>query len=180
MTTEGVLKKLLEGSLDRGVLFRRIGVVRQYLEQVYFTPENKSFLEWCESANMNPDDMESLCGLDEDFWSSFAKDTMYDMVETLRKQIGDLPTIGLYVPFELKNGECHAVGKWLRDNINPTLVLDIHKDESIVGGCAITAAGMWRDYSLRYYMRKKQAEIVGIMTKYVEEDAAKKAKGSVV
>jgi hypothetical protein len=177
MSKDEVLKKLLEGSLDRGVILRRIGVVRQYLEQVYFTPEKSSFLEWGEAHEVHSDDMESLSALDETFWSSFSKETVYDVLESIRKSVGVLPTIGLYVPFELKNGESHKVGQWLRDNVNPSLVLNIHKDESIVGGCAITAAGMWRDYSIRYYMRKKRDDIVGIMTKYVEM-AAKKTVAS--
>jgi hypothetical protein len=170
MNKQELTQAIMKGSFDKGTIIRRIGVARQYLEQVYFTPNQQPFGEWAPKAGVKPEDIDVLTQLDGPFWDSFTRETMYQMLDDIRKDVGDLPTVGLYVPHRPNAPDELKYGAWLREKVNPELVMDIHVDDGVVGGCAITAAGMWRDYSVRYYMRKKRDDIIGIMTKYVEKE----------
>jgi hypothetical protein len=169
MNTQELTQTLLKGSFDRGTLLRRIGVARQYLEQVHFTPNKQPFADWAKKEDIRAEDVSVFAGLDGPFWDSFTQENMYKSLEEIRLAIGALPAVGLYFPLTLEPTEMFKVGSWLREHVNSHVVMDVHVDESVIGGCAITASGMWRDYSVRYYMRKKRDEIVGIMDKYVKE-----------
>ena len=161
---------IMKGSFDKGTIIRRIGVARQYLEQVYFTPNKQPFGEWAPKAGIKKEDISILTELDGPFWDSFTRETMYKTLDEIRDTIGALPTIGLYVPHRPKSADEVLYGEWLRSKVNPQLVMDIHVDDGVVGGCAITADGMWRDYSIRYYMRKKREDVINILTTYVEKE----------
>jgi len=170
MNTNELTQAIMKGSFDKGTIIRRIGVARQYLEQVYFTPNKQPFGDWAPKAGIKPEDIDVLTALDGPFWDSFTRETMYKTIDEMRESIGKLPTIGLYVPHRPNAADELKYGEWLRTNINPELVLDVHVDDGVVGGCAITADGMWRDYSVRYFMRKRRDDIIGILTNYVEKN----------
>jgi hypothetical protein len=172
MDEKELMHGLMKGTFDRGTIIRRIGVARQYLEQVYFTPSRESFGDWAPKAGVQFDDVDVLAELDGPFWDSFARETMYQILENMRVAIGKLPSIGLYVPHKPEPADALGYGEWLRKNVNPNLVMDVHVDDGTVGGCAIAADGMWRDYSVRYFMRKKRVDIINLLTSYVEEEQA--------
>lgn len=172
MNKQELTQAIMKGTFDRGTIIRRIGVARQYLEQVYFTPNRESFGDWAPKAGVQFEDVEVLTTLDGPFWDSFTQETMYALLEDMRVSIGKLPSIGLYVPHKPNAEDAQKYGEWIRAHVNPNLVMDIHIDDGTVGGCAIAADGMWRDYSVRYYMRKKRDDIINLLTTYVEEEQA--------
>ncbi len=49
----------------------------------------------------------------------------------------------------LPKEEIRRLGQWFRHNIHPQILLDVHKDPKIIGGCQIIWRGFEGDFSLR-------------------------------
>jgi hypothetical protein len=70
-------------------------------------------------------------------------------VESISKKIESLPVIIITLATALPKEEIKRLGRWFRRNVHPQVLLDIHQDDKIIGGCRIIWRGREGDFSLR-------------------------------
>lgn len=167
MTEEQLLESILKTTYVKADVMRRIRIVREFLEQKFFTPgdkkELKDFLVAQQIPQQEQDVVESW---GKDFFTSFTKENAYDYLEYLNAKVKDLPTINLYVPVDLDAKGAIVIGTWVRTHIDKMALIELHMEKSAFGGCAFAWNGVYYDYSLRHYMRKKMDAIRNLLTAY--------------
>jgi hypothetical protein len=168
MNDQELTDKLLATAYTKGDLLRRLGVMRSFLEQLYFTPKQLPLKEYLDQRKTSDGDAPALLGLGDQFFSAFNRENVYTMLDLMAKKVSNLPTVVVYLPGEIDSSESEKVGTWMRKNVRNDLLLDLKTDVTMVGGCGVVCEGIWHDLSLRYWMKKKQSQIIETIGKYVE------------
>jgi hypothetical protein len=170
MNESELIATIIHTAYTKGDITRRLRMVRGYLEHTYYsTDTHLSLEEFLDSKHATPDDIEAINKYGDAFFQSFNKETMYKLVEAMNEKIKALPSVNIYIPYEATMGEVVKMGKWFRKNVDPNMLVELHTDPTLLGGCAFAWQGIYRDYSLRHYMYKRRGEIAKIISKYVQE-----------
>lgn len=163
--TEHVIKS----AYTRRDVSRRLRLLREYLEQGFFKGDKPDVTKFLLTRHATTDDIDAFLNWGDAFFGSFDKDSIYKILQTIAENIKKVPAIRLYIPYEPVPAEIIKIGKWFRENVGNRILLDIHTDPSLLGGCAFAWKGIYRDYSLRYYMLKRRDEITKIVSEYVNK-----------
>lgn len=168
MTTEEIVKTIVKSTYTTADIQRREMFLRQYLEQAYFVPDaERDVTKFLLAKHAQTDDMKAFVAWGDGFFSQFDKNRMYKMLSEIEEMIKTLPVVGVYVPYECTPAEIIKLGKWFRTNVDKMVIIDVHTDPTLLGGCAFVFNGVYRDYSLRYFMQKYKDTISNIIKAYV-------------
>lgn len=149
------LELLLATTYSLSKLRKRIRVVRNHIMKKFFNQaEDQELLEaedkiWLESMN-------------NIFLFQFTKENAYQKLDELEKEISKIQPLIIYVAFDIPSEEVEKIGIWLRREINPYLLCEIKQDPEIIGGCALSWKGIYKDYSLRKRAEDNKDQIIGI------------------
>lgn len=77
------------------------------------------------------------------------KETVRDFLDTLRKLIKNFKVIKLILAFEPSQKTIENIHNFVSENIGAGFVLDIEKDESVLGGSVVIFNGKYNDFTLR-------------------------------
>jgi hypothetical protein len=167
MSGNAQLSTILASTYIKADVSRRIHIIRDFLEQRFFTPGEKHELdEFLNLTNASDDDKHVIILWGKDFFSQFTKENTYALLSEMTGEVKNLPTINLYIPVGLSPEETVKLGTWVRQNIDRSILIELHADASTFGGCAFAWNGVYYDYTLRHYMRKKIETIRKILTDY--------------
>lgn len=170
MNDQQLLSTIVASAFTKSDIQRRLRILRGYLEHTFYSTDGHLNLpEYLDSKQISPDDHEAMVAYGDAFYQSFSKDTMYRLLDKLADDMKVLPIINVYIPYEPIPGEVMRLGKWFRKNVDPTMVVELHIDPTLLGGCAFAWQGIYRDYSLRHYMYKRREEISQIIERYARE-----------
>ncbi len=70
-------------------------------------------------------------------------------LKEIESAVEGLPVVIITLANTLTKEDIRQLGQWFRRNVNPQVLLDIHQDPKIVGGCQIIWRGFEGDFSLR-------------------------------
>jgi acylphosphatase len=172
MNDDQLLQAILDVSFVKADVLRRMRIVREFLEQRFFTPgEKRDLKEFLEYAKVSPDDEAVFHAWGESFFHSFTKENAYELLEQVKGQVKDLPTVNLYVPVEMGPDEVKKLGEWFRKNVNKTMLIELHIEPDTLGGCAFAWSGVYTDYSLKHYLHKRMDAVRKVLTDYTAEPA---------
>lgn len=170
MTEDQLLKTIMDSSFVKADVLRRTRIVREYLEQRFYTPgDKKNLKEFLSVPSISEDDRKVMSAWGGDFYDSFTKENAYDLLEKVNGQVKDLPTVNLYIPIELGPDEVSKLGSWFRINVDKNILIELHVDSSTFGGCAFAWNGVYTDYSLRHYLHKRMDGVRKVLTEYANE-----------
>lgn len=169
MDTNELTQEVVKTSFTRRDVSRRLRFIREWLEQEYFKGNKPDMTKFLLSKRATTDDIDAFISYGENFFKSFNKDTIYKLLHDISELIKKMQVIRLYIPYEPVPAEIIKLGAWFRGNVGNEILLDIHTDKTLLGGCAFAWKGIFRDYSLRYYMHKKRDEITKLVTEYVNK-----------
>jgi F0F1-type ATP synthase delta subunit len=168
MNETQLLDTILASTYVKADVLRRIRIVREYLEQRFFTPgEKKDLSEFLAGQNVTASEKEIVTGWGAEFFKSFTKENTYDYLEHMNARVKDLPTVNMYVPIGLDSGQTAKIGQWVRGNIDKEALVEFHVDFSAFGGCTFAWNGVYYDYSLHHYVHKKVDAIRKVLDGYV-------------
>jgi hypothetical protein len=161
---------VIKNAYTRKDISRRLRFIRELLEQEFFKGDDKpDVTKFLLTRHATTDDIDAFLSFGNDFYKSFNQDNIYKILKSISETIKKLPSIRLYIPYEPVPAEIIKIGKWFRGNVGDQIILDLHADPTLLGGCAFAYRGVYRDYSLRYYMLKKRDEITRLITQYVNK-----------
>lgn len=110
-----------------------------------------------------------LLSLSDDFYEAFDSETAASIFDSLEKKAEECDQIILYIPTLLPSEETKKIGEWMRTNVTKTVLLDLKVDRFSTGGCAFVWNGVYYDFSLRYFLKKKEKEIAQMIRSYRKE-----------
>jgi len=71
-----------------------------------------------------------------------------------KEVLGELKEISLTIAFDPREETKTQLAGWVRKNLGEGVILDLKKDERVVGGAVIISQGNFRDFSLRKKIRE--------------------------
>jgi hypothetical protein len=167
MTADQLLETTLATTYMNADLNRRLRLLREFLEQKFFTPGDKKELDDFLAAEKVPQEEHDLIrGWGDEFFRSFTKENAYDLLEAMKVNIKNLPVLNLYVPIVPDAEGTKKIGSWVRENIDKKSLIELHVDITALGGCAFAWNGVYYDYTLKHYMHKKTDAIRKILDGY--------------
>jgi hypothetical protein len=168
MNDDLLLATLLSISYTKQDILRRIRLLREYFEQKYFAQSGTplTLAAFLKSVKASAVDSQSLPLLPKEFFDSFSKDTVYELLTSMSEKVKALPTINVYLPFAPDETEAGKLGKWFRAQVKSNTIIEIHVEKSMIGGMGFAQAGYFRDYSLRHYIEKGRDKIKDVLTHF--------------
>jgi len=162
-----LLDTILASTYVKADMLRRLRIIREYLEQRFFTPgEKKDLPSFMADQQVSAEEQTVITEWGNEFFTSFTKENTYDYLERITNRVKDLPTVNMYVPIEPDSGLTVKVGHWVREKVDKNALVEFHVDISAFGGCAFAWNGAYYDYSLTHYMHKKTDAIRKVLDEY--------------
>lgn len=82
-----------------------------------------------------------------------------EKLDSLAEGIRHLPRLRLTLAFKPTQQEIEEIGRWVRENVHPHVVLDLRLDARLLAGARLAWQGRVYDLSLREGLRRKRREI---------------------
>jgi hypothetical protein len=168
MTVEEMTDVIMRTSYNKTDITRRTRLLREYLEQVFYAGADVDMVKTLLAHQATTDDIEVFLAWGDTFFKSFNKDNMYKVIARIEELVKKMPSIPLYIPYIPVPAEAIKIGKWFRRNVGDKILIDLHTDPTLLGGCAFVWQGTYRDYSLRHYMMKRRKQIQEVINDYVK------------
>jgi len=143
-----ILTTFLKETYYQGQISHRLQVLRSFLLKHFFNASQ---------VQISQLDSDWLKSLGDDFLKNFTQQAgtsgsqlnVYQVLEKLEKDVKKLPTLTVYLPFEMPDEEKNKLGLYLRTNFKKDLIFEIKLDPDLIGGAALSWKGVHKDYSLR-------------------------------
>lgn len=91
-------------------------------------------------------------------------DSLEKLLTTLKETLKKIKTLKISLAIDPPGKMVEHFFDWVKENIGQGIILDIDKDETILGGAIITFNGIYKDFSLRRSLeeifKSKKAEIM--------------------
>jgi len=163
--TQTLLSHIVENTYTVGDIHRRLGTLRQTVEHVLFTQSNIPFMEACaeflsRTDEVDTQDVRALEQWGEPVFKAFTQQNVAARISSLQTEIDMLPVLTLYIPVEFPAEEITFLGQWARTHCHESVMMDVHIDPAVVGGCAF----VWNDAYHEFSFRTRIKEHVGIIT----------------
>lgn len=177
MDERALLDIILSNTYTRSDFQHRIKLLQEFLEfRLFQIHANSNLLVLLnEFINLKKESRDEFSALNfwnlKDFFESFHQNNLYSILKNVVDQEKKLPYVVVYLPFLPPIYEIPKLGRWLRSNIKPNIMLDIKHDPKLIGGCALVYRGAYRDFSLRYYLEKSKKTIKKVINEYLEKPA---------
>lgn len=86
-------------------------------------------------------------------------------LETAREEIEKQDVLTIYLPVELSFAQIEELGQKVRQIVQEDILLDLRRDERLIGGCALAFRGKYRDFSLRVQFEQGREFLRGLVLK---------------
>ena len=147
-----LIEKLLINSYSLSQLRSRVRILRKYIGRKFFGETQTEELDEKESL--------WLASLGNDFLNQFDKLNAYEKLGELELAVNQIKPLIIYIAFDIPQEEIERLGIWLRAEINPGVLCEIKVDPSLIGGCALSWSGIYKDYSLRAQIQTQREQIL--------------------
>jgi len=155
--------KILQETYTRPQLIRRIRVLRDFLSfSLYEHPESRQnpiqkqvddylALRQVKMPNDNSGFREKdwLASLGQDFYNQVNPELFARFFSELDESMKSAEPVILYIPVELSDRDLAQIGSWFKHNVSVGIILETRMDPNLIGGCALTYQGIYKDFSLR-------------------------------
>ena len=159
MSPEQLTTTLLTATYTRDDLHHLIGLLRTFFEEYFFTEGEKGPLEEAfthfREARPQEQALRSL-HLNHDFFASFSRERLYDQLEAMGAYAEKLPTAMITVAIPTTPKTVTTVGRWFRERVHPTSLIDCSTDPRLIAGCRIAWNNQSTEYSLAQQPLREQ------------------------
>lgn len=170
--TSALLQKMLENTYTQADMYRRLSILRQCVEYAVFTETNMSYEEECTlflSKIENHDDAVAVQAWGDDVFRAFTKKNISKIMKDLQEAVDALPLLKLYVPVEFPDEEVAKTAQLCRSKFKEGMLLDMHVDPQVAGGCAFVWDDTHHDFSFHSRMKSVPGAITDELQKYADE-----------
>jgi hypothetical protein len=163
MTTQQLIAKILEDTYTLNKLKVRVPLLKDFLVATFFgsIEEYKKEMSAAEAAWLE--------SLGPDFFNSFNKTNVYQILAEAEKYLDNLKPLVIYLPIIIPSTELTAVGKKLRADYGHNYIFELKFDPNLIAGCALVWNGVYKDYSLRSSIELKKKQILESFKQFVNK-----------
>ena len=133
-------------------IHRRLSLLQECVEEVVYHAHAKGILKEEALAFaktiMSPLDVQAFSEWGDSVWGLFSPHAVAEVIQALKAQSEMLPMLKLYVPVLFEPEKVASLGQWAREQIAPHILLEMHIDPAVTGGCAFVFNDTYHDYSL--------------------------------
>lgn len=164
-----VVQRMLANTFTKSDFYRAADIVHEYLEHAFYNTDDSDDTNHTQSIvafatkRGEVGSAQRIEGWGEAVLETFTRDNFYDRLREIKEEIESLSELVLYVPVAFGQEELSMIGSWCRENIDRELILSVSVDPGVSGGCAFVWNGTYRDYSLDYFLKKKENEIRSVI-----------------
>ncbi|KKQ66709.1 MAG: hypothetical protein US86_C0004G0027 [Candidatus Daviesbacteria bacterium GW2011_GWA2_38_24] len=157
-----LMKKILATTYTKQQLMRRIKTLKEFLNFLIFEKNNpKNPLE----GAVDKDWVESL---GKDFYSKFNSSNVETLTKAVEKISEQIKVVLLYLPFSVTEGNPNfdKVSQWFKKNLGELSIFEINFDPELIGGCALSLNGVYKDYSLRGKLSAQRNKVLASLSEF--------------
>src|SRR3989338_3041485 len=171
-------KQFLTTTFTKNQALRRLRLAKELLELLFFQGANPDDFENTFNklkAKYSPyfvgqegleEDVKFIYTLGPNFFKNFSTVNINDQTALLEKSINDTKNILMYLPFELPEDQVIVLGGWFKKNLGEDTLFEINYDPELIGGCAISYKGIYKDFSLRAKVDENKVKILEVLGGY--------------
>jgi hypothetical protein len=170
---EALLNVLHTTSFTVEDVYHRLGLVRRFFEQVYFSGSDVSetLEDFLTAVEVPADAAKALASWSRDWLADLDPSFFHERFEAVRERLQKIPTVMLSVPVALGVEEREAVGNWVRAHVATQgtaesrqgrlgVLVDLVVDPRAIGGCRIVVGGRYGDFSFRYFSEQNREQLI--------------------
>lgn len=176
----GPLSALLSNTYTKNDAVRRLRLISELLNYKIFKQDPgitlaqtfENFKKQFEKDRYRSDfesDMDFLAGLPESFYNYFSPTQINIQLKDLSDKINSANIVLIYIPFEIPEPERVKMGRYFKQNFGPLSLFDIIYDPALIGGCALSFKGVYKDYSLRAKILANEQAVLKELTAYKKQ-----------
>jgi F0F1-type ATP synthase delta subunit len=120
------------------------------------------------SKEGDEDDVQAVLAWGEPVLAAFTREDVHKKMIDLHAAIEDLPLLTLYIPMEFSSAEMTTIGQWCRTQCDQSILLDVHIDAHVVGGCAFVWNDTYHEFSFRSRIKEQAGVITNTLSSYAK------------
>jgi hypothetical protein len=161
--TDPRLATLVEHTFSRADLAYRIGVLKEFLEFMFFkahaTKVSKEVMEAYEKKGHAVADLAFLRSLPGSFFDDLTQESFYAALDGLSAAAQKLPMLALTIPVMLDSENRDAIGAWVRRELGKDVLLDLSTDPEVGVGCQMVWHDQLHDFDFDHYLEANREKI---------------------
>ncbi len=169
---EALQQAFLSNTFTTAAAQRRLGLLQRLLEAVVYEDEVDAggVTARYEAArlalSMDDSDAAAVSAWGSSWVGEATLSSLHNFLEALRLWVAGLPELTMYVPVALDGQGETIIGTWCRQEVSPSIMLDIQVDATVIGGCAFVKAGHFHDYSLHGRFADNPSVVADVLDSY--------------
>lgn len=163
----------ISNTFTKSQVSHRLALLKHFLEYSFFSSQEnitlKRIEDYLEEKKEPKEVIVSFLQWGEDFYGNFNDSNLYNLISQIEEEIKKFPVIYLYVPVNLNSGNVERIGKWLRQNVEKNILMEIKIDFMTAGGCGFVWNNTYYDFSFSYFLDKKKEDFIEVLNKNVKK-----------
>lgn len=161
VSKSNIVSQFLAKTYTKTQAYKRLRILKDFLNYKYFQGGagvtnlkelTDGFYRDYSKENYDPEtltDIGFLSELPESFYSVFSKENINSSLTLIEKEIEIDNNVTIYIPFEMPKDDMEDVGMWFKKNFGENTLFELSFDPSLIGGCALSYKGHYRDFSIK-------------------------------
>jgi len=166
MDEHTLAKFLVEDTFTKPFLNKRLRLLREFAELASYTKPGSSWPEYLSLANIGDEEALILTKWHDEAVRVAGHKPLVFAMKQFEGVCETIPTITVFLPTQPDNETLKAIAGWFRENLDPTVLLEIIVKPELVTGCAFVHKGTYHDFSLHYFFTKHREDIKGVIDEY--------------
>lgn len=167
-----LLERVKQNTFSQEDMYRRLGVLRECIEYAVYTNTGKSQEEECKeflSKIENQDDADAISAWGAELFNAFNQQNAANLLHDLQEKAHAMPLLIMYVPVDFPETEVKQMAAWVREKMDKDMLLELHVEPTVVGGCAFVWNDTYHDFSFHGRRQDVLDAIAEEMEKYGKE-----------
>lgn len=167
--TSSLIATITTSTFTVATIHRRVGLLRECVEAALFHESGEDFmsvLTSCVEEKGSQSDATAIMAWGEDVLRTFTRANIATTMTAVHTAIEALPVFTLYIPVMFPEEDIADIGMWCRAECGATVLLDIHIDPNVVGGCSFVWNDTFHDFSFRSRMKTQPGVVTNALSEY--------------
>lgn len=176
-----LFETIIKDSLTKAQLQRRLRILKDFIAfrlfnlgpdqaamdykkqiEYFLTLQQKNILE----LDLLRQEGNWMSSLGKEFFDQFNSQNYNSFFSDLQREVNNLATIVVYMPVDLPEARKSEIGVWFKKNVSPLTIYEVGFDPNLIGGCAFSYKGVYRDYSLRERINQNKQTILSSLREF--------------
>lgn len=150
---------------------KRLRIIKEFLNYVFFDLKVSSevsekiddFIKNQQFDVSSSKEVKILYLVGKPFYELFDPRNLTSQLKNLEDAITNTHEVIVHTPFEMPDEEIERLGTWFKANFGETFLFELSSDPSLIGGCALSYKGIYKDYSLKSKILENKSNITQML-----------------